>query len=105
MGRVDPRLISIVPGDVLDSVSRRDARRATVDVWTSGNRVFRCEATDVFGLIVDAVSAGVPAVGYVEQALGRAVTSEEHDHINDAVKRVIQIVDTECEEYVRHWEG
>ena len=35
-------LIPIVENDVLPSVSRRDPRRAGVDVWTSGNRVFRC---------------------------------------------------------------
>lgn len=36
------QLQSIIPGDVLPTVSRRDARRAKANVWTSGNRVFRC---------------------------------------------------------------
>ena len=34
-------LLSLVRGDVLPSVSRRDPRRAQVNVWTSGNRIFR----------------------------------------------------------------
>lgn len=34
-------LNSIVAGDILPSVSRRDPRRSAVNVWTSGNRVFR----------------------------------------------------------------
>lgn len=34
-------LTSIVAGDVLPSVSRRDPRRSNANVWTSGNRVFR----------------------------------------------------------------
>ena len=34
-------LLSLVRGDVLPSVSRRDPRRAQANVWTSGNRIFR----------------------------------------------------------------
>lgn len=37
----DAELVSIVSGDVLPSVSRRDPRRSSANVWTSGNRVFR----------------------------------------------------------------
>jgi hypothetical protein len=33
-------LCSIVPGDVLPSISRRDPRRRKAGVWTSGNRIF-----------------------------------------------------------------
>lgn len=36
-------LISIVRGDVLASVSRRDPRRRAATVWTSGNRIFRTD--------------------------------------------------------------
>lgn len=38
-----PLLRSIVHGDILSSVSRRDSRRQFANVWTAGNRVFRCE--------------------------------------------------------------
>lgn len=37
----DPLIVSVVPGDVLDSVSSRDPRRVGVNVWTTTNRVFR----------------------------------------------------------------
>jgi type I restriction enzyme R subunit len=37
-----PLLVEAVRGAVLDSVSRRDPRRAKADVWTSGNRIFAC---------------------------------------------------------------
>lgn len=40
----DPRLLPLVPGNVINSVSRNNPMRAEVDVWTSGNRVFRCDA-------------------------------------------------------------
>ncbi|QFT83145.1 hypothetical protein FIU89_21170 (plasmid) [Roseovarius sp. THAF27] len=38
----DVTLNSIVAGDVLPTVSRRDGRRTRANVWTSGNRIFRC---------------------------------------------------------------
>ena len=34
-------LQSLVRGDILPSVSRRDRRRAQANVWTSGNRIFQ----------------------------------------------------------------
>lgn len=40
----DARLVHLVPGDVLQSVSSRDPIRDSVRVWTSGNRVYGCEA-------------------------------------------------------------
>jgi len=43
-GLVAPSLERIVNGDVLKSVSRTDPIRRAVDIWTSGNRVFRCTA-------------------------------------------------------------
>jgi hypothetical protein len=38
------KLESIVAGDVLDSVSSRDTRRASATIWTTTNRVFRTDA-------------------------------------------------------------
>jgi hypothetical protein len=102
---IDPRLVKIVPGDVLDSVSRRDPRRSLVDVWTSGNRVFRCLDNQVLLLVMDALSAGTPAAGLVEHSLGRVLTSEERAHIERAANRVIEIADIENQEYVSEWEG
>ena len=36
-------LIPLVEGDVLPSVSRRDIRRRSAQVWTSGNRIYRTD--------------------------------------------------------------
>lgn len=36
----DKDLMSIVPGDMLDTVSRRDPARERIGLWTSGNRVY-----------------------------------------------------------------
>jgi hypothetical protein len=48
----DPRLHPLVEGDILPSVSRRDDRRARIRVWTTGNRVFWCEAPAQFAALV-----------------------------------------------------
>lgn len=54
-------LISYIEGDVLPTVSRRDRRRSSAQVWTSGNRVFR---TDNPQLVLDAaLSCSCEAVG------------------------------------------
>ena len=45
-------LIRLINGDVLPSVSRRDARRHGAQVWTSGNRIF---GTDNPALVLEAV--------------------------------------------------
>jgi SAM-dependent methyltransferase len=49
----DPRLIPIIPGNILPSVSRRDPTRSLVAVWTSGNRVFSCKSPRA---LIDALS-------------------------------------------------
>jgi hypothetical protein len=36
-------LISLIEGDILPTVSRRDARRHMAQVWTSGNRIFQTD--------------------------------------------------------------
>jgi hypothetical protein len=56
IGFDDPSLIPIVPGDILPSVSRTHRVRSTVDVWTSGNRIFRCESPHLLKSIADALA-------------------------------------------------
>lgn len=41
----DPRLLKLVPHNILPSVSSRLALRSRVDVWTTCNRVFACQDT------------------------------------------------------------
>jgi hypothetical protein len=47
-----PDLGSIVPGDVLDTVSRRDPVRQRIGLWTSGNRVFSLESPEAIGGLI-----------------------------------------------------
>ena len=52
----DPTLISLLPGDILPSVSRRHRLREHADVWSSGNRVFRCYGSHILHQIVELLS-------------------------------------------------
>lgn len=49
----DPRLRSLVENDVLPAVSRRDTRRDEARVWTTGNRIFGCDAPRLLAGILD----------------------------------------------------
>ena len=39
----EANLISLIEGDILPTVSRRDPRRRPAQIWTSGNRIFRTD--------------------------------------------------------------
>src|SRR5262249_37925621 len=53
----DPRLRSVIEGDVLPSVSRRDPRRRHADIWTPRNRIFFCSGRSVFVQIARAIAS------------------------------------------------
>jgi hypothetical protein len=48
-----PNLASLVPGDVLDTVSRRDPIRSRIGLWTSGNRVFSLDEPEAIGRLIE----------------------------------------------------
>ncbi len=97
-GLGDPTLLSVVTGDILPSVSRRDPRRNSVDVWTSGNRVFRCPDPHTFARIVRAVSTGREADTEIAAAIGRRLNGSEAAAVAQATRQVRGIVARECEE-------
>ncbi|CCJ05607.1 hypothetical protein [Methylocystis sp. SC2] len=72
----DASLISLVDGDILPTVSRRDPRRRAANVWTSGNRIFH---TDNPQLVLEA------AISCAGEAMGSGVqhglwgTIREHE--------------------------
>jgi hypothetical protein len=97
-----PVLISIVPNDVLPSVSRRDPRRKGASVWTSGNRIFGCEGTGTLATVIDGMNAGEPPEITVGMQLGRALKSSETMLIESAVQQVRNVVKWESVEFRRN---
>jgi len=84
----DPCLVSLVPGDVLPSVSRRYPLRRSVDVWTAGNRVFACAGTEILRLIIQAVARGQTPPLRVASFLGRCLTHRERQLIDVATEQM-----------------
>lgn len=97
-GFADPSLMSVVPGDVLQSVSRRDSRRQLADVWTSGNRIFACQGRGVLWHILRAVAVGRSPVETVASALGHPLSLVEAELVSHATEDLANIISTEQKE-------
>ena len=70
-----PNLGSLVPGDVLDTVSRRDPIRKRIGLWTSGNRVFSLEDYESIGRLIGLCNADVMQSQFtLRRTLGHART-------------------------------
>ncbi len=96
----DPCLEKIVDGDILASVSRLDARRASVDIWTSGNRIFKCRNTWAAQLIMKAIADGGSPDEKIVGTLGRPLTDDESVMVHIAENQLRSIVQSEQAEYL-----
>ena len=94
----DPKLISIVPGDILPSVSRRDVRRVHADVWTSGNRVFRSEGKHALRLLLRAIRNGEPPDLSTESELRSQLCNSEVSLVRSTAEQIAEIVQLERNE-------
>jgi hypothetical protein len=94
-----PAIISIVDRDVLPTVSRRDERRKMADMWTSGNRVFRCRGLRVLRHILHALSTGATPMVDVANSLGRPLNASEAESISRVAGQILKLVHTELSEY------
>lgn len=98
----DPVLRTVVGGDVLPSISRRDPHRDRVDVWTSGNRVFCCVGTSVLIHVVEAFALGAEVGSAVERAVCQVLTESERENVSVAAHQIREIVRAEQSE-VESW--
>jgi hypothetical protein len=103
----DPTLSRAVPDDMLVTVSRREPARASADVWTCGNRIFRCAGTGVFRVIVSALERRDDPERTVAAALRRELSPDEVALVRRAAAQVFDLVRREEREltedgYRRH---
>lgn len=96
----NPSLVSVIPRDVLPSVSRRDGRRSLAEVWTSGNRIFGCEGKSILSHILKAIAADLPPASLVAAFLQRDLTPSEQALVSKTSLQIINLVETEFKEYV-----
>ncbi|MEB3885518.1 hypothetical protein [Lyngbya sp. CCY1209] len=95
---VDPRLQSVVPNDILTSVSRRDPHRKLADVWTSGNRIFGCSGRSILWQILEAISNGFSPYEAVKVFLGRSLALQEVKLISETTEQILTLISTEQKE-------
>jgi hypothetical protein len=94
----DPRLVTIVAGDILPSSSRRDNRRSRADVWTSGNRVYACEGRSVVSAILRALAIGECPQTLVAAKLARELSKSELNLVRETAKQLTEVVALEQSE-------
>ena len=94
----NPRLEKLVPGDILPTVSRRDDRRQQVEVWTSGNRVYRSAGTHTLTVLLHALQASENPTAAVQRVLHQPMNDLQIRLVDSTVSQVKQIVQTECRE-------
>jgi hypothetical protein len=92
-----PQLISMGwPEDIFPSCSRRHPRRMEVDVWTSGNRAFRCKDTN--GLLEIALHLSAPTLEELRQKV-RNLPPSFCDEQRQAAAQLLSVVSREEHEY------
>jgi hypothetical protein len=100
-GFADPALVSLVTGDILPTVSRRDHRRAAADVWTSGNRIYRCHSPRILATVLRSISVDIDPLPAVEAVLSRHLSVVERARVSAAIEHLTSVVATERAE-ARH---
>jgi len=96
----DPGMISFVPNDILPSVSRRDSRRKDVDIWTTGNRIYKCKGRNALICILNAMKNNISPVVDLKMLYKRSFTATEFIAINRSVDQITKLIDIEYREYV-----
>ncbi|MFC1970055.1 hypothetical protein ACFLVV_02425 [Chloroflexota bacterium] len=101
---LNPCLISVIPGDILPSVSRRDKRRYLAKVWTSGNRIFACKGTTTFRYILEALAANRSPEKTLVERFGRSLTENEKHLAVHTSTQIAAIIDLEVKENSEYME-
>jgi hypothetical protein len=96
----DPRMVSIVEGDVLASVSRRHPARERALACTGGNRVFWCARPDLLLQLARTLADDLEhALAEVERTLDRSLTSEEDSWCEETREQLLVLEAIERHDY------
>lgn len=98
----NPRLHPVVLGDILPSVSRRDARLKSVAVWTSGNRIFDCKGCFVLSNIMEAMSMGDCVFSRLAAVIGEPLDEAQREEVRNAIAQLSGVIALEQEE-IEDW--
>jgi hypothetical protein len=98
----DADLLSVVNGNILPTVSRRDPLRSQADVWTSGNRIFRCENRMALHISLMGLATNTDPVMLCEERLRRELNPDEIRVIKRLNEQLMELVETERLENLAH---
>jgi hypothetical protein len=98
-GLCDPRLVRLLDGDILPSVSQRDKRRDSICVWTAGNRIFGCASTEACNALAAATMQSRDSTEALEEQLGRPITAIEAQYILEAQAQLAELETRESRLY------
>jgi hypothetical protein len=100
---VMPGISSILPGDILPSVSRRHPARLLARLWTSGNRVFHCDNPHMLRKLLRMLQyvddESVDIAKLVRRALPDGLGAETIDCAEKTLQAAIRIQQIETNEY------
>lgn len=83
----DLEISHLIKGDILPSVSTRDKRRDSANVWTSGNRIFQVNNSGKFLRLLDDLKSG-------------KTKTKELKYVNDFIKQVSEFEKNEYNNYL-----
>jgi hypothetical protein len=98
-GFASPVLRSLVSGDILPTVSRRDPRRKDRPCGPPVTGSFGCDGTSTLATIIDGMHAGEAPEITVGMQQGRALTTTERILVATAVEQVRNVVKWEVAEF------
>jgi hypothetical protein len=91
----DVHLKSLVAGDILSSVSRREKIRNSVEVWTSGNRIFACENRAALREILRAMKEERDPAAATGTLLNRPLSAEERVSVKETASHIRGVIQEE----------
>jgi hypothetical protein len=91
----DIHLKSLMAGDILSSVSRRENVRNSVEVWTSGNRIFACKNRAALREILRAMKEERDPATATATLLNRPLSAEEHVSVKETVSQIRGVIQEE----------
>jgi hypothetical protein len=95
-----PLLHSIVEGDVLPSVSRREPLRAAVSLWSSRNRVLGSTELPAVHAICAALEHGLDPITALAALNGGALAHTQAENVRAASEHLLRLVNLEREEHM-----
>ena len=104
-GFEDPRLTSIVEGDILPTVSMRDSRRESANVWTTGNRIYHCKGPEVLSTILQALRAEENPATALQIKLQRPLSILESQAVSSSVDQIKELARREGQEISKFQNG